>query len=109
MSAIKPAATQPSTKLAAIVFLLALALLSPLTASADSLSAHDVLVDSVDYPMPSADRPAVHTGGPISIAVKALLERLVPGRGSRDSEAKRFNYDIDTLGMGMAVRLRFQF
>lgn len=109
MSGIKPAATQHSTKLAAAVFLLALALLSPLTASADSLPAHEVLVDSVDYPMPSADRPAVHTGGPISIPVKALLERLVPARESGSAEAKRFSFDIDTLGLGMAVRLRVQF
>ena len=59
MSRIKAAATQPSSKLAAAALLLALALLSSFSVNADSVSAHDVLVDSVDYPMPSADRPAV--------------------------------------------------
>ena len=109
MSRIKAAATQPSSKLAAAALLLALALLSSFSVNADSVSAHDVLVDSVDYPMPSADRPAVYTGGPISIPVKALLERVIPARDSRDTEAKRFSYDIDTLGMGMAVRFKVQF
>ena len=61
------------------------------------------------YTTPSADRPAIYEGGPISVPVKALVERLAFGITESSYSAKKFRYDIDTLGQGMAFRMRLKF
>ena len=91
------------------ICLLLVLLLAPVAGFAGDLTAHVVSPDSIDYPMPTADRPAEYTGGPISIPVTTLMRRLASRGQSTRVEAKRFRYDIDSLGMGLAVRVHFKF
>ena len=61
------------------------------------------------YQLPSADRPALRNNGPISIPIKALVERVAKGSRHRAGGQRRFHYDIDTLGHGMKLRMRMRF
>jgi hypothetical protein len=90
-------------------FLLATLLLTSVAAWAESGHNVDYSVNRIGYEMPSADRPPVYDGDPISVPVKALIERLALGVTEASYEARRFRYDIDTLGHGVAVRLHFKF
>jgi hypothetical protein len=91
------------------ICLLLVLLLVPVAGFAGGLTASAVSLDSIDYPMPTADRPAEYTGGPVSIPVTTLMKRLASSGQSARVEAKRFRYDIDSLGLGLAVRLHFKF
>ncbi len=90
-------------------YLLATLLLTSVAAWAETSHNGDHSVNRIGYEMPSADRPPVFDGDPISVPVKALIERLALGVTEASHEAKRFRYDIDTLGQGVAVRLHFKF
>jgi hypothetical protein len=96
----------------AVRSLLAMALLASLASAntwAESGYRSDYTINNGSYKAPSADRPPVYDGDPISVPVKALIERLALGITEANYEAKTFRYDIDTLGQGLAVRLHFKF
>lgn len=83
-------------------------MIAPMAVWADSSYQNGGYASS-HYEMPTADRPAIYDGAPISVPVKALVERLTVRMRSSTNEVKRFRYDIDTLGHGMAVRLHYKF
>jgi hypothetical protein len=91
------------------VSLIGVLMLAPVTAWSGS-SYNYGGPDNIDgYTTPSADRPPIYEGGPISVPVKALVERLAFGITESSYSAKKFRYDIDTLGQGMAFRMRLKF
>lgn len=77
--------------------------LLPLTCLADNYPGHPVVdnMDSAAY--------LAQDGQPISVPVKALVERFALGVSEADYAARKFRYDIDTLGQGMALRMRYKF
>jgi hypothetical protein len=83
-------------------------LLAP-TAWAGSEYRYSDMAGGYEYAVPSADRPPIYEGQPISVPVKALIERLAFGVTESSYQSKKFRYDIDTLGQGMALRLRIKF
>ncbi len=106
----KKAPTVPSSRHHCVPYLLTTAfLLATFNAWAGTTHSGDYTINNGSYKTPSADRPPVYDGGPISVPVKALIERLALGITEASYEAKRFRYDIDTLGQGVAVRLHFKF
>lgn len=96
-------------RLLRLVSILGTLMLAPATAWSDSNYNQHSATATNGHTMPSADRPPIYEGDPISVPVKALVERWALGVTDSDYEARRFRYDIDTLGQGMAVRLRFKF
>ncbi len=90
-------------------YLLVAVLLTSVNTWAESGYHGDYTINNGSYKTPSADRPPVYDGDPISVPVKALIERLALGITEASYEAKRFRYDIDTLGQGVAVRLHLKF
>ena len=61
------------------------------------------------YSLPSADRPPLHTGGPLRVPVKALIERLALGADRFTTQKRRFRYDVDALGQGLNLRVKLNF
>ncbi len=61
------------------------------------------------YYLPSTDRPPVHSGGPLRVPVKALVQRLAFGSDSLVARKRSFRYDLDTLGQGLSLRLKLDF
>ncbi len=90
-------------------YLLPMLLVASANTWAESGYRSDYTINNGSYKTPSADRPPVYDGDPISVPVKALIERLALGITEASYEAKTFRYDIDTLGQGLAVRLHFKF
>lgn len=103
------ARTLVQQRLLRTISLIGALMLAPVTAWSGSSYNYGSL-DNVDgYTTPSADRPPIYEGDPISIPVKALVERLAFGITEPSYSAKKFRYDIDTLGQGMAFRMRLKF
>lgn len=70
---------------------------------------HEVGVDSVDYPMPSADRPPIYDNAPTAIPVTALVRRLMKARKNLPETPARLRYEIDTMAKGVAIRFHMSF
>lgn len=84
---------------------------APMTAMADSAdAANGQFVDvSKAITMPSADRPALNDAEPISVPVKAFVERIAYGKSPDSYSRQRFSYNIDALQQGAAFRMNFKF
>jgi hypothetical protein len=108
------AATLTRQKLLRLGYLFGALTLAPATAWSD-IGTNNYIhnythnVNHSSHTMPSADRPPVYDNQPISVPVKALIERLAFGITESSYKQRKFRYDIDTLGQGMAVRLHFKF
>ena len=46
---------------------------------------------------------------PVTIPIKAMIERLALGASAQRPDTRAFRYDIDTLGRGLALRMRLTF
>ena len=71
--------------------------------------AHEVGVDSVDYPMPSSDHPAIYEGAPTVIPVTTLLRRLMKTHQNLPQAPARLRYEIDAMEKGVALRFHMRF
>ena len=96
-------------RLLRLILLLGTLMLAPVAAWSDTGYSYSPDINAGTYTMPSANHPPVNKGSPISVPVKALVERLAFGITEDSYKARNFRYDIDTLGQGMAVRLHFKF
>lgn len=85
-------------------------LMTSTTAHGDTHYTSSISLSS-DTAQPSANHPPVPDSEPISVPVKALVERWAFGVTQADYEGRRFRYDIDSLGLaqGMALRMHFKF
>ena len=84
-------------------------MLAPVAAWSDSSYNQADSFTPSQYDTPTTDRPPIYEGDPISVPVRALVERLAYGARAPSYEAKKFRYDIDTLGQGLALRLQMKF
>lgn len=84
-------------------------MLAPMAAWSDSNYNQTESFSLSHYDIPTTDRPPIYEGDPISVPVKALVERLAFGVKASSYEVRKFRYDIDTLGQGMALRLQMKF
>jgi hypothetical protein len=84
-------------------------MLAPVAALSDTGYSYNTTSNVGPYTMPSADHSPIYESNPISVPVKALMERLAFGITEGRHKARSFRDDINTLSQGMAVRLRFKF
>ena len=87
----------------------ALSLIALMAASPVALGEQD-LTQGVHHDMSGHyAHPQLSGTEPVTIPIKAMIERLALGASAQRLETRPFRYDIDALGIGLALRMRLTF
>ena len=108
MDTTAPTSDERCASTARLGLFLSLLIVGGLVATPVAAYDHPISVSSAQ-PNSVSTNPFLQQRPPLSVPVKALVERFLLGSHMTDGGRRKFRYDIDTLGHGMKVRMRMRF